>query len=113
MTAYQSLDYSYDAEEFQKVKLRKSGISDYVDSITFMTGNKKDYISTLLRKDDVNVFLDDTLEQLEGVKDMHPEVVCVRMRRPGALYSDETLGRNDIYEVATLFEFDNVLKEVL
>lgn len=108
LTAYQGPEYSDDAEAFQRIKVERSGISTYVDSVTFMQGLKGDHIEPLLQNDIQNVFLDDTVEQLQSVREAFPDVHCVQMMRSGVERNTDI----SIPVVTSLAELDAIIERI-
>ena len=71
------------AREFQKEKVARCGIAEFVAGITFMEGDKGTHITSLY-DGSPTTFIDDKLEHLHSCCTHCPEVAVVQMVRPGS-----------------------------
>ncbi len=104
-------DWGAPAESFQRRKIAGSGVAEYVDSITIVSGQKADHIGPLLITDDINLFIDDLPEEVTSVAARYEEVQCVRMARPGSKYVELPTPAG-VPEITQLADFDPMVYTV-
>jgi hypothetical protein len=96
------------SREFQKAKLARSGISEYVSDIIFMEGAKGLFVKEMYTGEPT-IFIDDKLEQLLSVKASCPEVFTVQIVRPDLKNTIIASTQADIPVVTSLAELSDLL----
>lgn len=96
------------AREFQETKLEKSGVRTFVDDIIFMEGEKGSYVKDLYANVPT-LFLDDTLEQLQSVRRVCPDVTTVQMVRPLLEHRGPISTSKDIAVVTSLADVSQMV----
>lgn len=87
------------AREFQKTKLQRCGIGQYVSGITFMEGDKGPYVKNLY-DGTPTVFVDDNAGHLRSSREHVPEVHAVQMVRP----ETKTIPNEDGFSIVHSFD---------
>ena len=103
LSIHQGPHWGMPAEQFQRIKLARSGVAEFVDSVTVVSGQKAEHIDPLLETEQRNIFIDDLPTELDTMRQTHPSVHCIRVRRPQAKHSDAPTPEG-ITEVAALQE---------
>ncbi len=67
--------------DFQSRKIDVHGLNEVVKA-TFITDNKPIIIGREKRGSALNFFIDDAPREIEAVKRIHPDVVCIQIRTP-------------------------------
>lgn len=99
--------------EVQKTKAQYAEVLSYFSEAQFVAeGPKSQAIGTYLeahpiQKDEQAYFIDDTVFELQDVKNMHPFIVPIRMRRADA--KNHHIESPELTEVADFTEFENRL----
>lgn len=99
------------AREFQKAKLARSGIGEFVSDVIVMEGDKGPYVKDLYTGEPT-VFVDDTLLHLYSSQRHCPEVGTVQIIREDAVGRGEVSTHIDIPVVATLTELEELLSDL-
>jgi FMN phosphatase YigB (HAD superfamily) len=86
---------TYGDEKFQSWKIEGAGVGHLYDKIKMVPKlkivpkRKAGNISELISGDERAVFVDDWAEEIDEMKEYHPQVVSVHIRRPGTKHSAE------------------------
>jgi len=98
-----------EARAFQKVKLEKSGVVEFVSDIIFMEGDKGPFLEEMY-DGTPTVFIDDKLDHLVSAKKHCPGMYCIQILRDGdtnrmsGINHTERSAREDIPVVHSLAE---------
>lgn len=88
-------------DDWQRTKIQRSGIEEYITSIrTVQTQTKAEGIQALLNENEKTVFIDDRGSAIDEVKQVFPDVYCIRLHRKGTPYYDEECTAADAEEAA-------------
>jgi len=103
---------SYSKTDFQKNKIKNSGISKYFKKIIITDEKKfkvlKRIIDTEKIKEEEIFFLEDRVDYIVGVKNEIPWVKTILMRRPQGRYKDEVLACCD-FRIKNLKEAEKII----
>ena len=107
---------SYSKTDFQKNKIKNSGISKYFKKIIITDEKKfkvlKRIIDTEKIKEEEIFFLEDRVDYIVGVKNEIPWVKTILMRRPQGRYKDEVLACCD-FRIKNLKEAEKIINKCL
>jgi FMN phosphatase YigB (HAD superfamily) len=75
---------SFGATDFQRVKIKNSGIIPYFQEIIITGKDKADNLNNILikNKSEKTFFIDDKAEQIDNVKEKFSQVISMKMERP-------------------------------
>lgn len=101
---------SYSKTEFQKLKIKNSGISKYFKKIIITNEKKsKEILENIENKKENIYFIDDRPDYITDVKKIIPRVKTIFMRRKFGRYSNLSCEASD-WEGKTLREVTRILK---
>jgi len=107
---------SYSKTDFQKNKIKNSGISKYFKKIIITDEEKfkalKRIIDTEKTKNEEIFFLEDRTDYIAGIKNEIPWVKTILMRRPQGRYKDEVLACCD-FRIKNLKEAEKIINKCL
>ena len=107
---------SYSKTDFQKNKIKNSGIPKYFKKIIITDEEKfkalKRIIDTEKTKNEEIFFLEDRTDYIAGIKNEIPWVKTILMRRPQGLYKDEVLACCD-FRIKNLKEAEKIINKCL
>jgi len=73
---------SFGTTDFQKIKIKNSGIMEYFDEIIITSGSKAKDIGEIQKKhDETLIFIDDKTSHIDEVKKCFPRIVAIKMER--------------------------------
>jgi FMN phosphatase YigB (HAD superfamily) len=93
----------------QESKVKGSGVMKYFDDIIFTEKKSKSEVlnsifNTFLKNEKI-VFIDDKIEELKKMKELYPEIICVRMKRKDGRYTKDGTPKG-CFEIKNLKELD-------
>jgi FMN phosphatase YigB (HAD superfamily) len=108
---------SYGDAVFQKKKIDGSGIAKYCRDVIITERLKSRAVYEIMKKNNIDgaektVFIDDRNEQIEDVKKRFPFVTTILLKRPEGRYQEMGNVRWCDYEVRSLDEVKNLIKEI-
>ncbi|PIU09132.1 MAG: hypothetical protein COZ85_03005 [Candidatus Moranbacteria bacterium CG_4_8_14_3_um_filter_34_16] len=107
---------SYSKTDFQKNKIKNSGIPKYFKKIIITDEEKfkalKRIIDTEKTKNEEIFFLEDRTDYIAGIKNEIPWVKTILMRRPQGRYKDEVLACCD-FRIKNLKEAEKIINKCL
>ena len=107
---------SYSKTDFQKNKIKNSGIPKYFKKIIITDEKKfkvlKRIIDTEKTKNEEIFFLEDRTDYIAGIKNEIPWVKTILMRRPQGRYKDEVLACCD-FRIKNLKEAEKIINKCL
>lgn len=81
---------------FQLRKIETHGLKTRARAIV-ITGNKAEVLGEYKTGGRIHFFLDDAPREIEAVKRVHPDVICIQVRQPASWESQKTTALADAY----------------
>lgn len=100
------------SDVYQKDKIERTGMREYVEDIFLVVGSKVPALKTIMErhKDETIIFVDDRLDVIAPVKTELPEIVCVHIARDGAKIMSDVEFLEGVEKVSTLIELEKLAK---
>jgi len=99
---------SYSETEFQKKKIKNSGIAGYFSEVIITFDLKSEAIKELIKDARSDYFIDDRVSHLEDIKRKFPRIKTILMKRPEGRYDDDSSECCD-HEVKNLSDVHDVI----
>lgn len=107
---------SYGNKLFQEKKITCSGIGKKVSHVYVTDVSKVDVLSAVLQKEKILsseqvFFIDDRLEQIQGIKEMFPGIVTILLTRPEGRYQEMRKDSTCDFEARNLGQVGEIIKK--
>ncbi len=88
---------SYGEQEFQRGRIKHSGIEEYTQDVIVTSGRKSDAIKDVVYRD--AIFIDDKIEHLDDMKKYHPDIETILIDRDNKNTKSDHRTISNLYEL--------------
>lgn len=105
---------TFGSEFIQNIKISGSGLNHLFQDIIITDSNKGEAVSSLLKKNGYNdkksIFVDDRINHLQNVNDLHPDIKCVLMTRSEGRYTKKMIHNENFNDYLSVKNMNDLIK---